>query len=247
TATCEKVRIPTYDSPFGNTADGTERIRKARAWLRAQQQLKRLREEGLWSTFNDRVVELSSYFSVADHSAQQPSALLNRYERSFKQGWINRLSCSTTMELGIDIGGVQLVAMNNVQPHPANYLQRAGRAGRRSETRSGSVTLCKSNPHDLNVFSNTRWAFETKLPPPGVSLTSGVIVQRHVNALVLGHFLNNLFKSNSQDLTKLTAGWFFQDPDHGPAATFVAWCESYLPTEHVGVAQGLKQVVRHSI
>ena len=36
------------------------------------------------------------------------------------------------MEMGVDIGGISVV-MSNVPPMPANYLQRAGRAGRSSE------------------------------------------------------------------------------------------------------------------
>jgi DEAD/DEAH box helicase domain-containing protein len=65
------------------------------------------------------------------------------------------------------------------------------------------VTLCKSNPHDQNVFLNTRWAFDAKLPPPVVSLNSAVIVQRHVNAMILARFLADLLQTNPQDMTRL--------------------------------------------
>jgi len=246
-AMCEAIEVPVYDAPFGNSTDGTERIRHARAWISAQHTLTRLREEGLWSNLNDRVVELAPYFSVAEHSAQQSSKLLGQYEKLFKEGLINLLSCSTTMELGIDIGGVQLVAMNNVPPHPANYLQRAGRAGRRQETRSTAVTLCKSNPHDLNVFGNTRWAFEAKLPPPVVSLNSGIIVQRHVNSMVLAQFLSDLLKSTVQDMSKLTCGWFFEQDDQGPAARFISWCQAYIAKAHPRIEEGLGRLVRHSV
>src|SRR6266850_4971331 len=246
-SSCEKVKIPVYETPFGDTSDGIERIKKAREWLISESRLTKLRQDGLWSTLNDRVVELSPYFSAAEHSAQQPADLLNLYEKRFKEGWINLLSCSTTMELGIDIGGVELVGMNNVPPHPANYLQRAGRAGRRQETRSAAVTLCRSNPHDQNVFSNTRWAFETKLPPPTVSLTSAVIVQRHVNAMVLAQFLKDLLRQNQQDLSKLTAGWFFDEVAQGPAVGFRAWCESYILGQLPHMDTGLKRLVRHTV
>lgn len=32
------------------------------------------------------------------------------------------------MEMGVDIGGISVVVMNNVPPSPANYLQRAMQA-----------------------------------------------------------------------------------------------------------------------
>jgi DEAD/DEAH box helicase domain-containing protein len=99
------------------------------------------------------------------------------------------------MEMGIDIGGVQQVAMNNVPPHPANYLQRAGRTGRRKETRSSAFTLWKTNPHDQHVFLNTKWAFDTQLVAPVVSLNSPVIVQRHVNSMILARYLNSVCAS----------------------------------------------------
>lgn len=51
------------------------------------------------------------------------------------------LSCSTTMEMGVDIGGISEVVMNNVPPKSANYLQRAGRAGRRSESKALALTF----------------------------------------------------------------------------------------------------------
>lgn len=244
---CEKVDIPVYDSPFGKTTDIIENIRNARLWIDTQSQIKKLREENLWSNYNDRVIELAPYFSAAEHSAQQPADVLDRYEKKFKDGWINLLSCSTTMEMGIDIGGIQLVAMNNVPPNPANYLQRAGRAGRRSETRSAAVTLCKSNPHDQNVFLNTRWAFEAILPPPVVSLNSAVIVQRHVNSMLLSQFLKKLIQNKSHEMTKLTCGWFFDNTTQGPALKFIEECQIFSNSEYPNISSALQQLVKQTL
>lgn len=246
-AICEDVAVPVYNAPFGDTTASLERIGRARAWLGEQAALPGLRESGLWSDINDRVIELAPYFAAAEHSAQQPAALLDQYEKKFKDGWINLLSCSTTMEMGIDIGGVQTVGMNNVPPHPANYLQRAGRAGRRRETRSTAITLCKSNPHDQNVFLDTCWAFKAKLPPPTVSLNSAVIVQRHVNSMVLAHFLQDLLRDSTQELSKLNCGWFFDDSDTGPAHRFINWCNAYLGKNENRLESGLQQLIKHSL
>ena len=99
-----------------------------------------LRALGAWPDLSDRLARHRRYFRAVEHSAQISGPELTRCETAFKAGQINLLSCSTTMEMGVDIGGLTAVAMNNVPPHPANFLQRAGRAGRRGETAALSFT-----------------------------------------------------------------------------------------------------------
>ena len=94
-----------------------------------------LQTQGIWQNITNDIIKQKSFFRVAEHSAQQSSETLKCYEDDFKKGLINILCCSTTMEMGVDIGGISVVANNNVPPHPSNYLQRAGRAGRRNESR----------------------------------------------------------------------------------------------------------------
>lgn len=245
-AICQRVDLPFYDEPFAGVTDDLERIRRGRGWLAHHADIADLREQGLWPVLNDRVIELAPYFTTAEHSAQQDSKRLERYEKDFKAGDLNLLSCSTTMEMGIDIGGISMVAMNNVPPHPANYLQRAGRAGRRRETRSLAMTLCKSNPHDQAVFGNSRWAFDTALPAPRVSLDSPIIVQRHVQSLLLSRFLAQTLATVGQEQSKLTCGLFFLG-ETPLASRCAAWCRGFDPERSEALARGLRQLLRHSV
>lgn len=246
TAKCTAIDIPLYDHPMGGDLAPIAQIQRAREWLAAQPVITDLRERGIWSPLNDRAIELAPYFTAAEHSAQQPSSVLKRYESAFKHGKLNLLSCSTTMEMGIDIGGIGVVAMNNVPPHPANYLQRAGRAGRRQEARSLAFTLCKSNPHDQNVFAKSDWPFTTALPAPMVSLNSSVIVQRHVNSLILAHFLRQESQGSGQDLVKLNCGWFFTPEGDAPVDRLLALCYDVTSIDKE-LGQGLAQVVTGSV
>ncbi len=242
---CRLLQAPVFPYPYGRQIeDGADvALPDVRRW-QEQDEIISLRKDNAWSDISDRIVERTPYFRVAEHSAQLPASLLRDYEEKFKNGFINVLSCSTTMEMGVDIGGISVVAMNNAPPNPANYLQRAGRAGRRGETKSIALTLCKNTPHGEHVFAQTRWAFDTPIHVPNVSLSSDYIVRRHINALLLSVFLRT--KAASEDSLRLSCGNFFM-PAHENSASqaelFVNWCS----TEALGIIQsGLDSLLKRT-
>ena len=151
------------------------------------------------------------------------------------------------MEMGVDIGGISVVAMNNVPPHPANYLQRAGRAGRRREGRSLALAVCKNTPHDQSVFNNPLWPFNTPMRMPKVSLQSPDLVQRHVNAWLLSHWLKHVVAAPK--IKSMTAGAFFLDGElpMSLAARFCLWCDNQAVDTETLVGQALKDITRRSI
>ena len=202
---CKPVLAPDFSEIEDAIIDGDQSV--INQWLDSNPEVIALRKEGSWTNQSDTVVRGGAFYRVAEHSAQQSSKTLQYYERQFKKGKINVLSCSTTMEMGVDIGGLTIVTNNNVPPHPSNYLQRAGRAGRRKEARALSLTICKNNPLDQIVFRNPMWPFATKMKQPNITLSSSRIVQRHINAFLFAYFLKEELEGFN---INYKAVWFFK-------------------------------------
>lgn len=219
---CEIVSFP--DMPFAHDTDAKGR-QKINQWLEEDPSLKVARKQAVWPNRADRIAAAEPWFRIAEHSAQIDSKDLKHYESLFKSGKLNVLSCSTTMEMGVDIGGMSVVVMNNVPPHPANYLQRAGRAGRRNEKTSICYTLCKPSAHSMQVFANPKWPFTPGLiATPSVSLESDNIIQRHVNAFLFSKWLRQF----GENIPTLTTGWLIlkTQSDYRPIDQFIAWARS---------------------
>lgn len=172
---------------------------------------------GLWSNMHERILLNYPVFLAAEHSAQQHKETLKEIEERFNDGRLNILSCSTTMEMGVDIGGISEVVMNNVPPKPANYLQRAGRAGRRNEPRALALTFCSPNPIGTMAFENPKWAMVHFTAMPLVKLESNTLLQRHINAFLFAKFVQGI----SGISVKSEVGFFFYpDPNQPPSLTF---------------------------
>ena len=123
-----------------------------------------------------------------EHSAQLHPGENRRLQNLFRRGIRNVLSSTTTMELGIDIGGLNCVLMGNSPPGVANYMQRAGRAGRRSDGSSAVITYSRARPFDLAVFNGFGQYLSRPMRRPTVFLDRPRLIGRHIHALLLGEF-----------------------------------------------------------
>lgn len=140
--------------------------------------------------------------SAGEHTAQITGQDRIELEESFKApppsfvppaGWsgttlrsaTNVLACSPTLEMGIDVGGLDAVVMRNIPPRPDNYAQRGGRAGRRS--RVGIVLgYARSTPHDAYFFDKPAEMIAGEVPAPVIGLGNRDVVVRHLHAMAFG-------------------------------------------------------------
>ncbi len=155
-----------------------EELDKDARWGRARRELKEspIFSEGLWAE---------------EHSAQLSPQENRRLQNLFKKGIRNVLSSTTTMELGIDIGGLNGVLLSNVPPGPANHRQRAGRAGRRSDGSAVVVTYARNSEYDRQVFRRFGDFLKRGLRKPTVFLDRERIIRRHLHAVLLSEFLRS--------------------------------------------------------
>lgn len=181
--------------------------------------------KGLWNNLYERIFDFDKLYLAGEHSAQQSKKRLNELEEQFEKGEINVLSCSTTMEMGVDIGGISAVVMSNVPPMPANYLQRTGRAGRRAENKSLALTFCAPNPIGLRTMNNPKWALEHKIAPPILAFDSKNIVERHVNSLLFGIFIRQEINNQRGLNIKENIENFYFGITPTIAETFINWLE----------------------
>ncbi|WP_454986146.1 DEAD/DEAH box helicase [Capnocytophaga bilenii] len=231
-------QFPHFPYPFNFSRDNQLDVATTKQWI--VENSKEWRKEGLWNNIIERIILNRDLYLSGEHSAQQNRETLNRLEKKFEEGQINILNCSTTMEMGVDIGGVSTVIMNNVPPAPANYLQRAGRAGRRGEKQSLSYTICPPNPVGINVLNNPDWALKHKIAPPSISFNSPQIIERHINAFFLGKFVQQKEIRGLKVMEVIEVFFFSED---SIAEKFINW----LSKDLINYKEPLQKIIKETI
>jgi len=125
---------------------------------------------------------------VHEHTAQLESNYASKIQQKFIKGEINVLSCSTTFELGVDLGELEAIFLRNVPPEPSNYIQRSGRAGRRLDSVGFTLTFAQLRSHDLTYFKEPETMVGGQIKPPVVEIRNEKIVRRHLHSIVLAKF-----------------------------------------------------------
>jgi DEAD/DEAH box helicase domain-containing protein len=99
-----------------------------------------------------------------------------------RKAWYeNLLSATPTLEMGIDIGDLSSVLLCSVPPTQANYLQRAGRGGRR-DGNSFVLTLANGHPHDLYFYADPLKMLAGEVQAPAIFLNASMVLKRQLLA-----------------------------------------------------------------
>lgn len=118
-----------------------------------------------------------------EHSGQLDQTARVKIEAKFKEGYVNALVCTQTLELGVNIGDLSALLLRNIPPTPSNYAQRAGRAGR---DRKIALVLAHAGlgPHDSHFFNHPDEMIVGAIKPPVFLLNNRVVIDRHINSLI---------------------------------------------------------------
>ncbi|MFI2369027.1 DEAD/DEAH box helicase [Streptomyces sp. NPDC018833] len=151
-----------------------------------------LRQRDFSDDFYRRMYREAGVFTIntAEHTGTLSRAKREAVEKAFREGidvhYANPqvLSCTPTLELGIDIGDLSAVVLASLPKGPANYIQRVGRAGR-STGNAYLLTMVDRGPRDRYYLEEPRLMIAGDVLPPGCYLSAVEILRRQYLAHLL--------------------------------------------------------------
>jgi len=203
--------------------------------------------------------------SVEEHTAQLSNrdnarvhATTEQFELRFRDVQmdgrdrpIDVLSCTTTMEVGVDIGSLVAIGLRNVPPQRENYQQRAGRAGRRGSSVSTVLTYAQNGPHDNYYYHAPNRIVAGPPRNPEIKVDNSKIARRHVTSFLFQTYFHRYMDEHGVVVGGATSAlfralgkandFFFGDPGAGPEFNgFRQWLEEQVVARNGTVRQQIR-------
>lgn len=128
----------------------------------------------------------------AEHTGLLDRETRERIEEGFRNnerpGDPNLLSCTPTLEMGINIGDLSSIALCSVPPKPSNYLQRVGRSGRVNGN-SFVLAVANARAHDLFFYFEPEEMIQGLVETPGCFLNASAVLERQFTAFVFDRWV----------------------------------------------------------
>ena len=132
--------------------------------------------------------EIAPRIYAHEHTGLLERKTREEIEREFKEHptphSCNVLTATSTLEMGIDIGDLNVVANTGIPPKPSNFLQRVGRAGRK-EGSALVLNYAKASKHDMFYFAEPLQMMQGDVSTPGCFLEARDILRRHFYAFCI--------------------------------------------------------------
>lgn len=102
----------------------------------------------------------------------------------------NVLSCTPTLEMGIDIGDLSSVILCSMPPSQANFAQRVGRAGRK-DGNALTLAIANAKPHDLYFYQDPLDMISGEVVPPQIFLKASAVLERQFVAYCMDSWVKS--------------------------------------------------------
>jgi len=135
----------------------------------------------------------SDHTGLIDRNKREEIESDFKQQPSFKS--LNVLVATSTLEMGIDIGDLNVTFNSSLPPETANYLQRVGRAGRSSGT-SLILNIAGRDEHDLYYYQDPMDMMGGEIKTPACYLEAKDILRRHFMAFCFDSWASNNHEQN---------------------------------------------------
>lgn len=159
-------------------------------------------------------------------------------EREFAQGTEACIVCTSTMELGIDVGDLDKVLQINAPATVSSFLQRLGRTGRRSGTTSNTSFFVENDEAFLQALAVVELAKEGWVEAVQPSRRAWHIMLHQVMALCLER--GGIARDEPRSV--LGKAFCFADIKDGEWAEFIDYliCKDFLHDDGGALSMGLE-------